>query len=330
MQTVVCCLVPETFLWKNCHQCPPIVPPKQHRLHNGCCTFPLAATIACSCSQSFHHVSALHFGFYWEWLLPSVWVAGRRPFSWNGSWEAVKARRCAGGHSGCSYVQMQWQDIFSFPLRGEAVDPANPGVGNPRLWSMRLSVHWLPLALTKKKVNAYSLFLFLHSFNCSHTQFSNFLIPPHPLRNDKITVMRLQWRCNAKSNIKSLSHRIFVVDLQIHLYVPLDQLLEVLCGRILNVGHSFRDRTALSAVGWGFTLTADIRQMLWRCAGMIQWGHNTLWNACGWTQHSLCKRQNWLYGTHGWNPNCVAWISHLEKDEPKYKLRQNFAHFNSY
>lgn len=53
VQTVVLDFGPDIFLWKNYHQCPPILPPQQHRLHNGCYTFSFAATIASSCSQSF-------------------------------------------------------------------------------------------------------------------------------------------------------------------------------------------------------------------------------------------------------------------------------------
>lgn len=102
----------------------------------------------------------------------------------------------------------------------------------------------------EKKIMLIPYFHFsIISIAHTHTQFSNLLIPRHSLRNYKINAMRLRWRCIAKSNIKSLSHRIFVVDGQFYLYVPLDQHLEVLSRRILNVGHSFRDRTALSAVG---------------------------------------------------------------------------------
>lgn len=104
--------------------------------------------------------------------------------------------------------------------------------------------------------------------------------------------------------------------------------LFLLFGRVLNVWYfNFNFRTVLRTGGGRIAVNADERRTLWDWTGMNEWSHNaTLSNVSGWTWHPPCKRRNWLHGIHGWNPNHVAWISHLKKPK-KYKYIFNETEF---
>lgn len=106
----------------------------------------------------------------------------------------------------CADAVMKYRGIFSLSLRGEAVDAASPGVGNPGPWSMQLFslLVLAPFGFGKEtKGNPYSLSIFLYYFvfyiiwmNTHTHTICQFSIPLHPCSlfciflKYKINVMR--------------------------------------------------------------------------------------------------------------------------------------------